>query len=138
MSNTPLPKRRGRPRKLDKKTERCTVWLEPATKARLEAEAARLGLTLSAYAAGRLSRPREIYMAAADRGRLDAARFELHKIRACLERICSALECLAALREKVGPLRLDWLREVTEVVRARAAALDGGLYEIRPFRPEGE
>jgi hypothetical protein len=121
---------------MEKKTERCTVWLAAETKRRLAGEAARLGIKLSAYAGGRLSREREVYMAEADRGRLEVVRFGLHKTNACLERIASALECLSASKTEVASPPLDWLREVTEVVRRQALALDDELYEIRPYRPE--
>lgn len=136
MENPSLPKKRGRPRKKEKKTERCTVWLAPETKRKLAGEAAKLGIRLSAYAGVRLSRDREVYMAEADRGRLETVGFRLHKTNACLERIATALEVLSASREGVAPPPLEWLREVTELVRTQALAVDEGLYEIRPFRPE--
>ena len=135
MEEKPPPKKRGRPRKKEKKTERCTVWLAPETKRRLAGEAARLGIRLSAYAGVRLSRDREVYLAEADRGRLEALGFRLHKTNACLERIATALEVLSASREGAEPPPLEWLREVTELVRRQAQALDKGLYDIRPFRP---
>jgi hypothetical protein len=136
MADNSTPRKRGRPRKKEKKTERCTVWLAPATKRRLAGEAARLGIRLSAYAGVRLERDREVYMAEADRGRVEAICFRLHKTNACLDRIATALEVLSASGEGEAPPPLEWLREVTELVRRQARALDEGLYEIRPFRPE--
>jgi hypothetical protein len=136
MADNSTPRKRGRPRKKEKKTERCTVWLAPATKRRLAGEAARLGIRLSAYAGVRLERDREVYMAKADRGRVEAICFRLHKTNACLDRIATALEVLSASGEGEAPPPLEWLREVTELVRRQARALDEGLYEIRPFRPE--
>jgi hypothetical protein len=135
MNDNQLPKKRGRPRKKEKKTDRCTVWLAADTKRRLAGEAARLGIKLSAYAGDRLSHEREVYMAEADRGRLEAVGFRLYKTNACLERIATALEVLSASREEAEPPPLDWLREVTELVRGQVQALDEGLYEIRPFKP---
>lgn len=136
MDDNQPPKKRGRPRKKDKKTERCTVWLAPETKRRLAGEAAQLGIKLSAYAGDRLSREREIYMAVADRGQLEAVNFRLHKTNACLERIAAALEHLSASRGEVQPPPLDWLREVVGVVRKQASSLGDNLYLIRPFNPE--
>jgi hypothetical protein len=65
MEEKPPAKKRGRPRKKEKKTERCTVWLAPETKRKLTSEAAHLGIRLSTYAGVRLSREREVYMAEA-------------------------------------------------------------------------
>jgi hypothetical protein len=135
MEEKPPAKKRGRPRKKEKKTERCTVWLAPETKRKLTSEAAHLGIRLSTYAGVRLSREREVYMAEADRGRLEALGFRLHKTNACLERIATALEVLSASGGEAEPPPLEWLREVTELVRRQALALDEGLYSIRPFRP---
>jgi hypothetical protein len=135
MDDNQPPKKRGRPRKKERKTERCTVWLSAETKRRLAAEAARLGIGLSAYAGVRLSCDREVYMAEADRGRLEAVGFRLYKTKACLDRIATALEVISASREEAEPPPLEWLREVTELVRGQAQTLNEGLFEIRPFRP---
>jgi hypothetical protein len=130
-----MMKRRGRPRKKDKKTERFTVWVNSQAKEKLAAEAALLGIALSAYAGDRLSREREIYMARSDRARLLSLRFQLHKLSANLERIAQALECLAGSNKQIAPPRLGWLQEVSDEVARRLADLDQNLYELRPFHP---
>jgi hypothetical protein len=132
-NENPTKKKRGRPRKREKKSERFTVWVSPGIREKLTEEASQLGIALSAYAGDRLSREREVYIAVPDRKQLANLRFQLHKMDANLERIASALEHLIASRKLTNPPSLEWLEHVSDEVCRMLAQLGQNLYEVRPF-----
>jgi hypothetical protein len=133
MSKIPPAKKRGRPRKTEKKSSRFTVWVSSETKDKLTREAEEVGVPLSSYAGDRLSRAREVYIAEADRKHLANVRFQLFKIDSHLQRLAVALEYLAAQKQAELP-SLDWLERVAQEASRQLAQLDGGLYELRPFK----